>query len=40
MRTIVIASRKGGVGKSTLCAHLAVEALHAGSVAIADTDPQ
>jgi chromosome partitioning protein len=40
MRTVVIASRKGGVGKSTLCAHLAVEALHAGPVAIADTDPQ
>jgi len=40
MRTIIIASRKGGVGKSTICAHLAVEALHAGPVAIADTDPQ
>lgn len=42
MRTIVLASRKGGVGKTTLAAHLAVEAERAGAgrVALADTDPQ
>ena len=42
MRTIVIASPKGGTGKSTLTGHLAVEAERQGSgpVAIIDTDPQ
>ena len=42
MRTIVIASPKGGTGKSTLTGHLAVEAVRQGSgpVAIVDTDPQ
>lgn len=42
MRTIVIASPKGGTGKSTLAGHLAVEAERRGSgpVAIIDTDPQ
>ena len=42
MRTIVIASPKGGTGKSTLTGHLAVEAERQGSgpVTIIDTDPQ
>ena len=42
MRTIVIASPKGGTGKSTLTGHLAVEAerQRSGPVAIIDTDPQ
>lgn len=42
MRTIVIASPKGGTGKSTLTGHLAVEAERqdCGPVAIVDTDPQ
>ena len=42
MRTIVIASPKGGAGKSTLTGHLAVEAERQGSgpVTIIDTDPQ
>ena len=42
MRTIVIASPKGGTGKSTLAGHLAVEAERqgCGPVAIIDTDPQ
>jgi chromosome partitioning protein len=42
MRTIVIASQKGGVGKSSLAAHLAVEAerIGAGPVVVVDTDPQ
>jgi len=38
MRTIVIASRKGGAGKTTIAGHLSV-ALGEG-VAIIDTDPQ
>lgn len=40
MRTIVLASRKGGAGKTTLSCHLAVEAERsgAGPVAIIDTD--
>lgn len=40
MRTIVLASRKGGAGKTTLTCHLAVEAERAGygPVAIIDTD--
>jgi chromosome partitioning protein len=42
MRVIALASRKGGVGKTTLSSHLTVEAERAGAgrVAIADTDPQ
>jgi chromosome partitioning protein len=42
MHTIVIASQKGGVGKSSLAAHLAVEAERAGAgpVVVVDTDPQ
>ncbi|SDH23631.1 ParA family protein [Roseospirillum parvum] len=42
MRVIVIASQKGGSGKTTLSGHLAVqaEAAGAGPVAIIDTDPQ
>lgn len=40
MQTIVLASRKGGAGKTTLSCHLAVEAERAGAgpVAIIDTD--
>jgi chromosome partitioning protein len=42
MQIIVVASRKGGVGKTTLTAHLAVAAnqSHAGKVAVLDFDPQ
>lgn len=42
MKVIVLASQKGGVGKSTLAAHLAVEAERAGAgpTALIDTDPQ
>jgi chromosome partitioning protein len=42
MRKIVMANQKGGVGKSTLGAHLAVEAeaQGAGPVALIDIDPQ
>lgn len=42
MRTIVINSQKGGSGKTTLCAHLAVQAERAGDgpVYLIDTDPQ
>jgi chromosome partitioning protein len=42
MRTIVINSQKGGSGKTTVCAHLAVEAERAGDgpVFLIDTDPQ
>lgn len=41
VRTIVLASRKGGAGKTTLSCHLAVEAERqgAGPVGIVDTDP-
>src|SRR5690242_18434992 len=40
MQTIVLASRKGGSGKSMLTRHLAVEIERTGSkVAIADADP-
>ena len=41
MRTLVLASRKGGAGKTTLSGHLAVEAQRkaAGPVAIIDMDP-
>jgi len=42
MHVLVIASRKGGAGKTTLAGHLAVEAERAGAgpVAIADVDEQ
>jgi chromosome partitioning protein len=42
MQTIVINSQKGGSGKTTICAHLAVEAERAGDgpVFVIDTDPQ
>ena len=42
MQTIVINSQKGGSGKTTVCAHLAVEAERAGDgpVFLIDTDPQ
>jgi chromosome partitioning protein len=42
MHVIGIASRKGGSGKTTLAAHLAVtaEAAGAGPVGVIDTDPQ
>ena len=41
MRTLVLASRKGGAGKTTLSGHLAGEAQRraAGPVAIIDIDP-
>jgi len=42
MRVLVLASQKGGSGKTTLSGHLAVEAYRAGigAVALIDTDPQ
>jgi chromosome partitioning protein len=42
MRVLVLASQKGGSGKTTLSGHLAVEAERAGMgpVALIDTDPQ
>lgn len=42
MQTIVINSQKGGSGKTTLCAHLAVQAELAGDgpAYLIDTDPQ
>lgn len=42
MQVLAIISRKGGVGKSTLAAHLAVEAERqkAGPVVLVDMDPQ
>lgn len=42
MSVIVLANQKGGVGKTTLAAHLAVAALKAGDtpVAVVDLDPQ
>ncbi len=42
MKVLVIASRKGGSGKTTLAGHLAVQAERAGDgpVALVDTDPQ
>jgi chromosome partitioning protein len=42
MQTIVVNSQKGGSGKTSLCAHLSVEAEQAGDgpVYLIDTDPQ
>lgn len=41
MKVIVLASQKGGAGKTTLCGHLGVQAALTGSkVALVDTDPQ
>lgn len=42
MKTLVVASQKGGAGKTTLAAHLAVAADQAGHgpVVLLDTDPQ
>lgn len=41
MRILALVSQKGGVGKTTLAGHLAVEAERNGSsVAVLDTDPQ
>lgn len=42
MKVIVVASRKGGVGKTTISGHLGVEAerMGAGPVALIDTDEQ
>jgi len=42
MLTIVVNSQKGGSGKTTLCAHLSVQAERAGDgdVFLIDTDPQ
>lgn len=42
MRTIVVASQKGGVGKTTIAGHLGVmaEQNNEGPVALIDTDPQ
>lgn len=42
MIVVAVASQKGGVGKTTLCGHLAVEAEKsgAGPVTLLDTDPQ
>ncbi|MCB0257860.1 MAG: ParA family protein, partial [Anaerolineae bacterium] len=42
MKTVVLANQKGGVGKTTLAAHLAVAAERAGDgpCVLIDTDPQ
>lgn len=41
MKIIVLASQKGGAGKTTLCGHLGVHAaVSGGKVALIDTDPQ
>lgn len=40
MRTLVVASAKGGVGKTTLATALAVEAAKTRRVAVIDLDPQ
>jgi chromosome partitioning protein len=40
MLTVALIARKGGVGKTTLTLHLAVEAAKTGQVVIIDTDPQ
>ena len=40
MLMVAVISRKGGVGKSTIAVHLAVEAAKAGPVAVVDLDVQ
>src|SRR4051812_14986175 len=42
MKTVVVNSQKGGSGKTSLCAHIAVEAEHSGDgpVYVIDADPQ
>ena len=42
MHVVVVANQKGGVGKTTLSGHLAVEAdrTRSGTVVLIDTDPQ
>ena len=42
MKVLALCSQKGGVGKTTICGHLSVEAERTGfgPVALIDTDPQ
>lgn len=40
MKTLAFIARKGGVGKTTLAAHVAVVASASGKVVLVDTDPQ